>query len=308
MDAGRGENLIKRLASAGLSQDPINLYMDTLRLLFAAKLTKNKFEDEIANVLPGNKYHVHNSIVHELLQHAYQKREGVPDVPLLAPIPDKPAAIPESSRTMPNFSCRRAHANFRFNMKAGSSSVPAFVRTHTFQLGEEDALFLDIVRLQSCLRFVLRQQRARGQCADAVRTTQAGLRALCLALLEPRSDGWGARQYVRAGLRALERARSTLYPALVGTIDRVFALGRVQVQVRQVVLDDGGVRATLSNSGDSPVTLCAVRFGTVLAPVRAEIPACHRGLIGYLRGPPRVTVALPPDNAGCIPALEWLLL
>lgn len=91
MAAGRADYLGKRLAAAGLTPDAIGRYTDTLRQFLTAKLTKIKFEDEMAKVLPRDKYHVHNSIIRELLTRAHQKREGVPDVPVLAPVRDKRA-------------------------------------------------------------------------------------------------------------------------------------------------------------------------------------------------------------------------
>lgn len=93
MTAGKSDALRKRLLSAGLSSDAITKYVDTLRAFLSARMTKCRYEDEMSKVLPKDKIHVHNEIIQEILSRAQQKREGVPDLPLIIPLRDKRPAV-----------------------------------------------------------------------------------------------------------------------------------------------------------------------------------------------------------------------
>ncbi len=110
MAAGKADYLSKRLATAGLSPDAISRYIETLRLFLTAKLTKIRFEDEMAKVLPREKYHVHNDIIRDLLKRAQKSREGLPDVPVIAPVREKRPA-PHRKERPPSLSHKSSAPN-----------------------------------------------------------------------------------------------------------------------------------------------------------------------------------------------------
>lgn len=92
MTAGKSDVVRKRLTSAGLSAEAITKYIETLRAFLSARLTKSRYEDEMSKVLPKDKIHVHNAILHDILFRAQQRREGVRELPLVTPLKEKRVA------------------------------------------------------------------------------------------------------------------------------------------------------------------------------------------------------------------------
>lgn len=88
--SGRADFIRKKLANeGGLAPDAIAKYMDTLRRFLCATMTKIRFEEEMATVLPRDKYSVHNSIIRELLHRAQIKCDSLPDVPVIVTTKEK---------------------------------------------------------------------------------------------------------------------------------------------------------------------------------------------------------------------------
>lgn len=98
MTVSKSDVLRKRLVSAGLSAEACTRYIEILRGFLCARMTKSRFEDEMAKVLPKDKIYVHNGIIRELLLRAQQKREGVPDLPVVTPLRDKRPVPPRRDR------------------------------------------------------------------------------------------------------------------------------------------------------------------------------------------------------------------
>lgn len=87
----------RRLSSAGLSSDDCDKYCTILRSFLSARTTKVKFEAEMLKLIPRDKIHIHNAVIRDLLARSQQRREGVPDLPVLAPAVEK-SAVPRPSR------------------------------------------------------------------------------------------------------------------------------------------------------------------------------------------------------------------
>lgn len=92
MTVAKSDVLRKRLLSAGLSAEACAKYIETLRAFLNARMTKSRYEDEMAKVLPKDKIHVHNSIIQDILFRAQQKRDGLRDLPVIKrPLSRRPA-------------------------------------------------------------------------------------------------------------------------------------------------------------------------------------------------------------------------
>lgn len=89
MAAGKSEKIVKRLQMGGVSTEDCHKYVDSLRAFMSARITKPQFEQRMNTILSPDKIRLHNSIIHDLLFRALQKRDGAPDLPLLPPLKDK---------------------------------------------------------------------------------------------------------------------------------------------------------------------------------------------------------------------------
>lgn len=91
----------KRLIAAGATNDDCEKYVQILRQFLGAQISKAKFEGEMLKVLPREKISTHNDIIREILRRAQLKRDGVPDLPVVTSISERPAARPRESRPSP---------------------------------------------------------------------------------------------------------------------------------------------------------------------------------------------------------------
>lgn len=89
---GRAEAVRRKLTAAGLSSEECDKYTALLRRFLSARLTKVRFQTELERLLPRSKIAVHNGIVRDLLARAQQRREGVPDLPQVVPVAERPGA------------------------------------------------------------------------------------------------------------------------------------------------------------------------------------------------------------------------
>lgn len=87
--AAVSERIYKRLHTGGFSSEECDRYVNILRSFLAARTTKRSFEQEMITFLTPEKRKVHNSIIFDLLSRALQRREGVPDLPVLQPLKEK---------------------------------------------------------------------------------------------------------------------------------------------------------------------------------------------------------------------------
>ncbi|CAN8068863.1 unnamed protein product [Agarophyton chilense] len=101
MAAGKSDVVRKRLMSAGLSPDVCTRYVHVLRSFLSARMTKIQYEDQMTKLLPKDKIHVHNSIIQDILFRAQQKRDGLPDLPVLIPL-KRPTPSTRPSTKLPN--------------------------------------------------------------------------------------------------------------------------------------------------------------------------------------------------------------
>lgn len=91
----------RRLTNAGLSVEDCDKYTAILRSFLSARLTKVKFEAEMLKVIPREKIHIHNAVIRELLARAQQRREGVPDLPVVSLIAEKAVSRPSRDSNRP---------------------------------------------------------------------------------------------------------------------------------------------------------------------------------------------------------------
>lgn len=140
MTAGKADYLRRRLANAGLSADAISRYSETLKMFLTARLTKIRFEEEMSKVLPRDKIHVHNAIIREIFHRAQLKREGLPDLPVIAPPRER--RPPTSRRERPSGPVAKSTppniSNAPAVLKSEPAAPPVIVRPATVKRKREE--------------------------------------------------------------------------------------------------------------------------------------------------------------------------
>lgn len=102
MTTAKADVLRKQLLSSGIPTDICSRYIETLRAFLNARLSKSRYEDEMARILPKDKVHVHNGIIQGILFRAQQRREGMRDLPVVTPQREKRPSVkrPPASKAL----------------------------------------------------------------------------------------------------------------------------------------------------------------------------------------------------------------